>query len=160
MTDIPLYGGPLKRDLIKGAYGVCGQSDTDFELTTEEYDSACRVMNQLLARWQTQYGIVLGYNFPATGNGSADEESGIPDDAAEAVTQALARRIAPGIGKAFGAEANTNLAEAMAALRSHYATVPLMGLGRNTPRGAGNRRFIGSRNPYFVADISPDEVVQ
>jgi len=160
MTGIPLYGGPLKREIIKGAYEVCGQSDAEFELTPEEYDSACRIMNQLLARWQTQYGIVLGYNFPTNGNGSADEESGIPDDATEAVTQSLARRIAPGIGKAFGAEANANLAEAMTALRSHYATVPLMQMGRNTPRGAGNRRSIGSRNPYFVADVSDAEIIQ
>lgn len=159
MTDIALYGGPLKREIIKGAYEVCGQADSEFNLEPEEFDAACRLLNQLMARWQTQYGLALGYNFPSTGNGSADEESGLPDDAVEAATQALARRIAPGIGKTFSAEANTNLAESVAGLRSAYGAVPQMQMGRGTPRGAGNRRPI-QRAPFFAVDIAADEIIQ
>lgn len=159
MTTINLYGGPLKREIIKGAYSACGQSDADFELSAEELDAGCRLLNQLMARWQTQYGIAVGYNFPPNGNGSANDESGIPDDCAEAATQALARRIAPSIGKTFSADANANLAESMALIRSTYNKVPLMELGRATPRGAGNRR-IRSFGPYFTTDVSTDEVQQ
>ena len=160
MTTIPIYGGPLKRDIIKSAYGATGQSVTDFELTAEEYTQGLRLMNMVLARWAGQWGVDLGYNFPPPGSlGSADEESGIPFAAEDVVVQTLARQIAPNIGKTLSQEANRNYAEAMIALRSTYATLPPMQMRPDTPRGAGSRNgcLFGT---FFRARRPIDEIIQ
>jgi hypothetical protein len=160
VTTIPIYGGPLKRDIIKSAYGATGQSDTEFELTAEEYTQGLRLMNMVLARWAGQWGVDLGYNFPPPGSlGSADEESGIPFAAEDVVVQTLARQIAPNIGKTMGADAARNYAEAMLALRSTYAKIPPMQMQSDTPRGAGSRRcrWFG---PFFSTNRPDDEIIQ
>jgi hypothetical protein len=160
VTTIPIYGGPIKRDIIKSAYGATGQSDTEFELTAEEYTQGLRLMNMVLARWAGQWGVDLGYNFPPPGSlGSADEESGIPFAAEDVVMQALARQIAPNIGKTMGADAARNYAEAMLALRSTYAKIPPMQMQSDTPRGAGSRRcrWFG---PFFSTNRPDDEIIQ
>jgi hypothetical protein len=160
VTTIPIYGGPLKRDIIKSAYGATGQSVTEFELTAEEYAQGLRLLNMVLARWAGQWGVDLGYNFPPPGSlGSADEESGIPFAAEDVVVQTLARQIAPNIGKTMGADAARNYAEAMLALRSTYAKIPPMQMQSDTPRGAGSRRcrWFG---PFFSTNRPDDEIIQ
>lgn len=151
MTLVTILSGPLKRDLIQLAYEECGQAGYDFELTPEEYGSALRRLNNMLSEWVAAYGIDLGYDFPdAIGdNGSVDDASGIPPGAAQVVAGMLALRIAPIIGKALSAESRAALVSSFAALRSNYASVPTMGFGRNTIRGAGNRRWLGARSPFF-----------
>lgn len=156
MTVLNLYGGPLKRDIIQLAFEECGQAGYEFELTPEEYDSALRRMNSMLAMWRRQYGVDLGYNFPDYGHGSADDESGIPDDAVDCVSKKLAQSIAPTIGKAMSSEARMTLATSWAALRSTYQAIPMREMGRQVMRGQGNRYWNGPL-PYFVAPVSPDE---
>ena len=152
MTTIALYGGPLKRDIVQLAFEECGQAGYEFELSAEEYDSALRRLNAMLSEWQAANGIALGYNFPAYGNGSADDESGIPPAAVQAVALGLAMRLAPTIGKAMPPESKAALAASMSNLRSTYTVVPTMGFGRNTVRGAGNRYY--SRSPFFTTDVA------
>lgn len=159
MTVISLYGGPLKRDVIQLAFEECGQAGYEFELTPEEYDSALRRMNTLLAEWRDGLGIDLGYNFPPYGNGNGDDESGLPDGAVNAVATHLALRIAPSIGKTMPPEAKQAMSGAMSILRAKYQTTPTRELGRQTMRGQGNRFWNGPR-PYFATPLSPDEVAQ
>ena len=156
MTVLNLYGGPLKRDIIQLAFEECGQAGYEFELTPEEYDSALRRMNGMLAMWLKQRGIDLGYNFPDYGHGSADDESGIPDDAVECVSKKLAQSIAPTIGKTMSGEAKRTLADSWAMLCSTYQKIPMREMGRQTMRGQGNRYWNGPL-PYFVAPVSADE---
>jgi len=160
MTTINLYGGPLKRDIIKSAYGATGQSDTEYELTAEEYDQGLRLLSMLLARWAGQWGVDLGFNYPPPGTlGSADEESGIPWECEDVVVQSLARQIAPNIGKSLSPEAARDYAEAMMSLRSTYAKLPQMQMRPDTPRGAGSRRGCLAW-PFFRARRSSDEIIQ
>ena len=153
MTILALYGGPLKRDLIKRAYGMCGQSVTDFGLTNEEYDLALQAMNNI----STEFGAAFGFNFPEYGNGSPDDESGIAQADALGFTVRIAQEIGPNIGKAFAP--NGPQAKATSALMAKYQTTPSRELGRQTIRGAGNR-WRGWRGPFFGVGISDGEVPQ
>lgn len=153
-TLISISSGPLKRDLIQLAYEECGQAGYEFELTAEEYASALRRLNVMMAEWLSVFGLDLGYDFPAAvgDNGSVDDASGIDDGAAHAVAIRLALRIAPIIGKTLSAESRKQMAESWAALRTKYQAVPTMNFARNTIKGAGNRRFWSRRNPFFPVD--------
>jgi hypothetical protein len=145
---IPIIGGQLKRFIVQRAYGVCGQSVAEFELTTEEYSAALRAMNDLMAMWEDEYGINLGYNYPTYGEGSPEDESGIPRGATQAVVYALATEIAPQIGKTLSPEANRIYWNSFSLLKSNYTQPRDMGFGRATIQGAGNR-WTSWRGPFF-----------
>ena len=131
-------GGPLKRDLVEGAYEKAGSAGYEFARTPEEIASAVRNLNTMMAEspWDQ-----LGYYRPTNGQGSAEEESGIPDFAQSAVTMELALRIAPGMGAALSPDATKAHALARENLIARLATVPVMPrLQPNVP-GQGNRRY-------------------
>lgn len=147
MTQIPVYGGPLKRDIVQLAYEECGQAGYEFELTPEEYDSALRRLDNMLSEWLAAYGIDLDYNFPDYGNGSPEDESGVPPGSVQVIAQQLALRVGPSIGKTV--TPTRAMADAFSNLRSAYNCVPTMALRRDTPRGAGNR-LSRWRGPFFT----------
>lgn len=137
MTAIPVFGGPSKRSLIQVAYEECGQTG-EFELDPEEYQSAERQLDQMMAELVTIYGVDLNYNFPVTGESdNATEESGIPGEAAASVSRLLAERIAPSIGKQLAASKVRS--GALSLLIAQYQRQPDMRFGRGTPVGSGNR---------------------
>lgn len=152
MTTISIYGGPLKRSIIQRAYGYCGQSVTEFELTPEEYTAGLQVMNDQMA----VLGVASGYNFPVTGDGNPDDESGIAAADVLGASVYVAQLLALTIGKAL--QVNAVQARAASSFLSKCTAIPQMELGRGTIRGAGNRR--NWRGPFFVPDISDDEIVQ
>lgn len=148
MTIIALYGGPPKRDIVQLAFEECGQAGYEFELSPEEYDSALRRLNAMMAEW-IEEGICLGYNFPNYGNGSPEDESGIPYGAVQSVATFLARRVAPSIGKTMGPESSSVMARSFALLKSKYNKPRPMQLGRLTPVGSGNRWQGMHGRPFF-----------
>lgn len=146
MTTLNLYGGSLKSDLIRRAYGLCGQSVTEYELTPEEYDLGLQSADALAAT----FGATFPWN---AGVGSSDEESGLESADSLGFTAMLAQEIAPNIGKDF--RPNGTQARAISSLRAKYVSVPFMEMSRQTPRGAGNRFW--RQSPYFYAQTSADE---
>lgn len=157
MTTLSLYGGPLKRDIIKQAYGLCGQSVAEYELEPEEYEAGLRCMTNAVAELEDAEGIVLGFNYPVNGGyGSPQDESGIPRGSVRAVAAIVAKALAPEIGKTLSTQATGAYAKALDNLRSSYMTVPQMQLGRQTITGAGNRRrWFG---PFFMTDADQGEI--
>jgi hypothetical protein len=154
VTTLALYGGPLKREIIARAYGICGQSTSDLDLTPEEMVVGLRCMNEALAELEDSEGIDLGYNYPPTGNGNAMEESGLPRGVVRAVAAIVAKALAPEIGKTLSPQATGSYARSLDILRSTYRTVPQMQLGRQTIVGAGNRW--ARRTAFFLADDGSD----
>lgn len=148
MPTISLYGGPLKRVIVQQAFGLCGQSTAEFELTPEEYVQALDMLNAILAELRDQWGLDLGYNFPDYGSGAPDDESGVPVGAVRHLSRLLAEDVAPTIGKELSTRISAQ--QARASLVSLYGTIPVRQLTRNTPRGAGNERF-GWLDPFFRA---------
>lgn len=153
MPTIGLYGGPLKSSIISRAFGMCGQSITEYELTPEEYELGLVCMNDMAATLGEQFP----YNFPAHGSGSAADESGIPAADVLGFTVLVAQEIALNIGKGFSP--NGKQATAKSALEAKYQAIPFRELGRQTIRGAGNRYWSGPR-PFFAVTISDDEIAQ
>ena len=153
MTTIALYGGPLKSSIIGRAFGMCGQSITEFELSPEEYNLGLVCMNDMAAT----LGPTFPYNSPAHGSGNAADESGIPAGDVLGFTVMVAQEIALNIGKSFAP--NGKQATAKSALEARYRVIPLRRMGRQTIRGAGNRYWNGPR-PFFYAGTSEEEIAQ
>lgn len=133
MAVIELYGGPIKRSLIQRAFGMCGQSVTDFELTPEEYDLGLVAANDVAA----QFGGNFPWNAPTYGNGAPEDESGLPQIDVMGFTALLALEIAQNIGKEV--RLNGTQARAVSSLRVKYTPTPNMSFGRGTIAGAGNK---------------------
>ncbi len=153
MTELLLYGGPKKRTIIMRAYGMCGQSVTEFELTPEEYDLGLQCMNEI----STEYGAAFGFNFPEYGPGSPDDESGIAQADVMGFAVRLAQEISTNIGKDF--KPSGFQSRAMSALTAKYQTIPHRELGRGTIRGAGNR-YANWYGPFFGVATSDEEITQ
>lgn len=154
MAVLPLYGSPAKRDIIQRAYGFCGQASYEFEISPEEYVFGLRAMNDQLATLPT----TTGYNMPAEGDGSADDLSGIAQADVLGVSYFVAQLLAPQIGKQLAG--NKIAIRACDAFLAKYKPIPFMEMGRDTIRGAGNRRWGNWRSPYFITTTSDDEIIQ
>lgn len=128
--------GRPKRDIIELAFDDCGLAGYEFDRTPEEQSMALRKLNALMLEhpWNQ-----LGYTQPAYGVGLAEEPSGLPDDAINAVAQYLALRIVPGIGATLSAEQRATMARSLVLLQSQYAVIPTMNLANSTVRGSGHR---------------------
>lgn len=152
MTIVPTFGGPKKRDIIQRAYGFCGQASYEFELTPEEYNAGLRAMNDQMA--------ALGctsYNFPEYNDGSAEDESGLAASDVLGASYYVAQLLAPQIGKTLSTSKPASRACEQFLMK--WPLVSQVEMGRQTPRGAGNRYWNGPL-PFFVAPISDDEAAQ
>lgn len=154
MTELYLYGGPLKSSITERAFGMCGQSTIDFALSAEEHVLGLRCQNEVAAT----FPATLGFNFPYTGeDGQSEDESGISAPDVLGFTCLVAQQIAQNIGKTFSP--NRIQAMAQSALTTKYQVVPLMTMGRQTVRGAGNRYWNGPL-PFFITRTSDVETNQ
>lgn len=128
--------GRPKREILELAFDDCGLAGYEFDRTPEEQSMALRKLNALMLEhpWNK-----LGYTQPAYGVGLAEEPSGLPDTAINAVAQYLALRIAPGIGNTLSAEQKATMSRSLSLLQSEVATLPKMDLAGSTVRGTGNR---------------------
>lgn len=152
MSVLPLYGTPPKRDIIQRAYGYCGQASYEFELSPEEEVTALRAMNDQLASFAT----ACGYNMPQEGDGNAMDDSGINRTDILGVSYFVAQLLAPTIGKQL--MGSKPAIAAKDAFLAKYQSIPSMGFGRGTIRGAGNRRW-GMRGPFFPTDVTVLETI-
>lgn len=137
-----------KRELITEALGELGLGAA-FDITPEEYDSALRRLDTMLAVWDAK-GIRLGYPLPATPDASdLDQDSNLPDAALEPVYINLALRLAPGYGKTVSIDSRRNASDGYDRLQIDAAQ-PLPPQQPNTmPRGAGNKPWRPLSSPFF-----------
>lgn len=93
-----------KRQLVEHAFEELGLAAYAYDLTPDQLQSALRRLDAMMAVWAAR-GIKLFYPLPSSPeNSELDEESGIPDAAADAVFTNLALRLAPSYGKSASAE--------------------------------------------------------
>jgi len=137
--------GYTRRDFVNGALEEIGLASYAYDATAEELTSAMRRLDAMMAEWNAK-GIRIGYPIPSgPATGSLTDETNVPDSAWEAITCALAIRIAPSYGKQVMPATMTNAKRAYNTLLNLHATPIEMQLPE-MPAGAGNKpwRYDGS----------------
>lgn len=145
-----------KRQLVEDAFGTIGLSGYVFNLSPDQQQSALRQLDAMMATWEAR-GIRLGYLMPTSPSESnLNQDSGIPQQAAEAVYTNLGLRLASGIGKVASQELKQIAHQSYQSVATKYGvTMPEMQLPPTMPRGAGNKPV---RNETFTSE--PVEVQQ
>lgn len=129
-----------KRQLVSEAFSELGLQGYEFDLSPEDQIGVLRRLDSMVAAWEED-GIRLGYLLPASPQDSdPDDDSGIPDTAAETVYLQLAMRIGPGYGKALNAATRKTAVEGYARLLRRASVIPQMARPR-VLAGAGNRGY-------------------
>lgn len=141
-----------KGQIIGAAFGELSLSDASgFDISPEEKANALGRLDGMVGTWAKK-GIRLGYNFP----GDINAQAGIPDDAYEVVMTNLARRLAPGLGKALNPETVKIAREGYDALLWDAAQPPQQQLPHTQPNGAGNKPWrVANRTFQPRPDNSP-----
>lgn len=130
-----------KRQLVEMAFEECGLDPYEFNPTPQEYATALRRLDALMLVFEGPgNNLPMGYNAPVVfGQSDLSDVSGIPDIAIDAVSQQLALRIAPNLGKTLSAETKAAYSQNLAAMRTAFSVIPERALQPGTPRGAGNK---------------------
>lgn len=130
-----------KRQLVVAAFEEIGVANYEFDLQPEQIQGALRRLDALMAVWNTK-GVRVGYALASTPDASSlDQDSGVSDDATQAIYTALALRIAPTIGKQVSPETKIDAHNAYLALIARVASGQLceMQFPQTLPVGAGNK---------------------
>lgn len=147
--------GPLKRDLIEGAFGWFGAAAYEFGRTPEEVADALRCLNSMMRIWPWN---LLSFNQPTYGLGDPSDYSGIPFDVQDGVTAELAKRVAAVMGASLPPEFKMSAAPAISAVYGYTATIKRMPHDRHTPRGLGSEHVIGIGFACPFIDEDSDDV--
>lgn len=142
-----------KRELVEDALGGIGLASYVFDITPEEMQDALRRLDKMMARWSVA-GLRLGYNLASPSD--PDQDSGLPDHAEDAVTDALSIRLAPKFGKEVTADMRAAATESLVALQAAVAARPQSNLHPSLPLGAGNKPW--RRGRVFVG-LPVDELL-
>lgn len=138
-----------KRELVNQAYSELALQGYEFDITPEEVTLAIKRMDSMVATWG-KLNIRLGYALPGSpGDSDPDQDSGIPDTAAEAVYLNLAIRLAAGQGKNLNPATMMTAREAYQTLLFDAAQPIEQQFRPNLPRGAGNKPWRVVDNPFL-----------
>ncbi len=148
--------GWSKLELVGSAFEQIGLAGYEFDLTGDEQNSALRVMDAMMAAWN-RLGIRVGYALPSTpGASDINAQSGVTDDAFEAVYTNLAIRLAPVFGKTPSRETKQTAKAAYDVLAARAAAFPpQLQMPGTMPAGAGNRRYVGTCRPFLDRPRDP-----
>lgn len=148
-----------KRDIVNQAFEEIGLASYVFDLQPQQFDSALRRLDAMMATWNAK-GIRLGYPLPSSpADSDLDQDTGVPDNAIEAMILNLAVRVAPGFGKTVSPDTKGNAKRAYNELLANSAMPLEMQLGNETiPSGAGNKGWRYYNNPFLRAPQDPLQV--
>lgn len=141
--------GWTKQQLIDQAFDAIGLSSYEFNLTSDQYQSALRMLDSMMAVWNSR-GIFLGYRGSfSVDDSSLSSDSGIPDHAIEGVYSNLSLRIATSYGKTVSQETK-NIADSSYKTLLSISARPLpMSLPGTMPSGAGNKTWRFANDPFI-----------
>jgi len=96
-----------KTQIISEAFTEIGKGDYSFDMQPEEFQSALRRLDAMMATWGATASIRIGYS---GGNGFGDigVETEVPDWAVSAMYLNLAINIAPSYGKTVSPDTKIN----------------------------------------------------
>ncbi len=142
--------GWTKRQLIDDAFGTIGLSGYVFNLSPDQKQAALRKLDAMMATWEAR-GLRIGYLMPSSPSESdLDQDSGIPNQCAEAVYSNLGLRLGSSIGKVPSQDLKVIAHQAYQSILTKYGvSMPEMQLPHTMPRGAGNKP---TRNEQFMSE--------
>ena len=146
-----------KKQFIIGAYEELGLASYTFDIQPEEYETALRRLDAMMADWNVR-GIRLGYPIPSTPAGSSITDlTSVPDSANEAVVANLSLKIAPTLGKQVTRELKVTAKSALnTQLMRSGVTDPIeKQLPRTMPRGAGHKTYREGSDPFMTPPLDP-----
>ena len=143
-----------KRQICSEAFAELGLASYDFDLTPEEYQSALRRLDSLMAEMQ-QRGFSLGYALPSSpDDADLDQDSGLPDYAVSFAYLNLAVRLGPQFGKPVPQETKVAAEQAKRTVLMNFVMPPQQQYPASVPLGAGNKVWRGSQRRFIRP---PDE---
>lgn len=141
-----------KRQFINASLEEIGIASYDFDISPEQYESALRRLDSMMATWNAK-GIRVGYSIPTSPeNSDLDQETTVPDSANEAIITNLAIKLAPGYGKMVSNDTKATAKDALNTLAAIHAMPLELQLPGSMPSGAGNK-FIDI--PYLTPPTNP-----
>jgi len=147
-----------KRQLCEEAFAELALAGYSFDLQPEEMQRALRRLDSMMATWDAK-GIRVGYRLPASPDASdPDEDSGLPDTAAETVYLHLALRLAPGEGKQISQDTRRAARDGYEALLFEAARPRQQQFPHTMPLGAGNKPGLTGRTFMPAPDTNPLQV--
>jgi len=148
--------GWTKREIINQAFEEIGLAGYVFDLQPQQLEGALRRLDAMMATWNGK-GIRLGYPLPSSpADSDLDQETGVPDNAIEAMVLNLAVRLAPGFGKTVSPDTKGNAKRAYNEIVANSAMPIEMQLGSQTiPSGAGNKGWRYYNNPFLREPQDP-----
>lgn len=141
--------GWTKKQFIDQALEEIGIAPYVFDITPEQYDSALRTMDGMVAGWNAN-GVRINYPLSITPQSSdLNADSGVPDYANEAIWLNLACRLAPRFGKQVSPETK-QFADAAYAAMANQVAMPIheRQMPGTMPRGQGTKPWRNFNNPF------------
>ncbi|MGD2065745.1 MAG: packaged DNA stabilization gp4 family protein [Candidatus Bathyarchaeota archaeon] len=143
-----------KKDIIESAFDSIGLSGHSFDLQPEEYESALRKLDTMMATWNGK-GIRLGYPIPSGPNSSdISDDSFVPDWSLEAIYLNLAIRIAPSFGKMIHPDVKASSKEAYDSMMQRLSTPPEYQVS-GVPKGQGSKSWRYSDGVFIPEQDQP-----
>lgn len=137
--------------LVDKALEELGLAPYNFDIQPEKKDSIALTMDAMIAEWVGK-GLQIGYNM----GGKIDDPSGVAASRNRAVYLQLAIAIAPSVGKTVSRDTTTAAELAMDSLWIVAAQPLERQFPAGTPRGAGQKAWRGTADPFFPApDFQP-----
>lgn len=141
--------GWSKREIIEEAYSELGIGP-EFDITPDEQITALKRLDTMMATWEADKGIRVGYAFSASPSAAdPDADSGLPDYAVRAAYLNLAIDLAPGFGKEVKPTTQVAARNAYGALLLKAAQPPQQQQRGTFPRGSGNKAWQTSHAHFY-----------
>lgn len=138
-----------KEQFVEAAYEEIGLASYVYDLEPEQLQSAMRRMDAMMALWNSR-GIRVGYPVPSSPeNSDLDAETGVPDEANQAIICGLAVIIAPMHGKTVSPDTKTAADDGYRALLAKAAMPNEMQLPGSMPRGQGQKPWRYNQNEFI-----------
>jgi len=125
-----------KRQIVSEAFSEIGKGGYAFDMQPEEYQSALRRLDAMMATWGATTNIRIGY-VGGDGFGDIGVETEVPDWAVSAIYLNLAISIAPTYGKTVSADTKINAKIALDNVMNNVTELSPRYLGGYAGAGAG-----------------------
>ena len=155
-----------KREVVTNAFEEIGLANYVFDLQPEQLQAGLRRLDNMMATWNSR-GLRLGYPLPDSPSGSdLDQETGVTDEAIEAMVSGLAIKLAPLFGKTVSPDTKATARSAYVALLNRRTNTIEKHIDESAvPAGQGLKYWRLSGDPFLYPEgngltTGPDDVLE